>query len=978
MHIEIFKLKFVNIKNDFIHFSPASYNNLAVASVHALKAEIQDGSVFFFSPYPSPYGSLEDDCIGISGSYARALGLKEDQHLAISTINNVGSIKRLHVSPWTSDDLEIVCSASSIIESQLLSQLRIVWPNQVFCAWISNNISFNLVVDSFSPELQYGRLEEYTEIVVNMEPKKVVEKLDPPRKCINLRKYCGVGDDSSITFQCRCVPIDDSIKRHFKLKKVPPFAVYMLKSNQSALESCQLWKLCKKDDESSPVEAYVQVVHIQNGSSRKSKWTELFISENVASYLNVKLGSKADLIPLKDVALKEEISAMLISPRFAFEQSEEEQQILVREVRDTLLDFALHDAHVLLNNKGEITLKSGRKVQLTLRPLSIVWSFLSVATLRDVSFSCNEYYSEGTVMNPQQYVSCNETNIWRSLIENDELKLVEKLARTDGLNAHLQANLLITGRNGSGKTEMSKSLMSRLAKAPFYFYQVEVDCLKLKGKRIEVVVRELNETLKEAVDHQPSVVLLENIDTIAGLPNTDHVGTEATLFINRLSHKIAEVLEESQRLNSISFVGTALSTTKVNPRIYTTRGKSLFTYNVKMPENNKETRMEILKNLVLDKAPASEVDNLDLDKLARVTEGYLIVDLVKLIKTALFEAWQRKVLEQEELQIVNSDLFFALQCTKPSYLEGIDLLKEKKHSWATVGGLKEAKAKITEVIIWPTMYPHILNQCPLKAQTGILVYGAPGTGKTILARAAAFESSLNFITVKGPELMSKYIGQSEEGVRNVFEKAQSAKPCLLFFDEFESLAPRRGKDQTGVTDRVVNQLLTALDGVEPLTGVFVMAATSRPDLIDPALLRPGRIGTSVHCPFPDAATREEILSALSSGVELDEDVDFSSIAEVTKGFSGADLKGVLSAAQLRVIDQIISDCSSDGNQSEETLPLIVERHKDVKLKQHHILEALKDCKPSLSPGEKRNYDKIYNTFLKPSFVDMKEQKVTFA
>uniref|UniRef100_A0A0A9WLA2 Peroxisomal ATPase PEX1 n=1 Tax=Lygus hesperus TaxID=30085 RepID=A0A0A9WLA2_LYGHE len=978
MHIEIFKLKLVNAKNDFIHFSAATYNNLAIASVHALKAESQDGSVFYFSPHYSPHGSVEDDCIGISRSYARALALKEDQHLVISTITNLGSIKRLHVSPWTSDDLEIVCSSSSIIESQLLSQLRIVWPNQVFCAWISNNISFNLVVDSFSPELPYGRLEEYTEIVVNMEPKRKVEKFDPPKKPTTLRKYCNEEMDySSITVQCRCVPIDDSIKLHFKLQRIPPFAVYMPTSFRTASDSCHLWKLVKKDHENSSSEAYVQLFHIENGSFRKSRWTELFLSESVASYLNVKLGAKVDLIPLKDVVLKEEISAMLISPRFNFKNSEEEQQSLIREVRDCLMDYALYTTSVLLNNKGEITLKSGRKVQLTLRPLSIVWSFISIATLREVSFSCNEYYSEG-IENPPSYETCNSINIWTSLIENDELKLVDKLARTNGPNAHLQANLLITGRNGSGKTELSKSLMTRLAKAPFYFNQVQVDCLKLKGKRIEVVVRELNETLKDSIDHQPSVVFLENIDAIASLPNADHVGTEATLFVHRIAHKIVEVLVESQRLNSISFVGTALSASKVHPRIYTARGKSLFTTHVQMPENNKEKRKDILKKLILDRAPASDLDDVELDKLASVTEGFLIADLVKLVKTALFEAWQRKVREQVELKIANSDLVFALHCTKPSYLEGIDLLKEKKHSWATVGGLKEAKAKITEVIIWPTLYPHVLKQCPLKAQTGILVYGAPGTGKTILARAAAFESSLNFITVKGPELMSKYIGQSEEGVRNVFEKAQSAKPCLLFFDEFESLAPRRGKDQTGVTDRVVNQLLTALDGVEPLTGVFVMAATSRPDLIDPALLRPGRIGTSVHCSFPDTAARAEILSALSSGVELDDDVDFSIIAEATQGFSGADLKGVLSAAQLRVMDLIISDYSSDGHQSEETLPLIVERHKNVKLKQHHILDALKDCKPSLGPGEKRKYDNIYNNFLKPSFVDMKDQKVTFA
>lgn len=183
----------------------------------------------------------------------------------------------------------------------------------------------------------------------------------------------------------------------------------------------------------------------------------------------------------------------------------------------------------------------------------------------------------------------------------------------------------------------------------------------------------------------------------------------------------------------------------------------------------------------------------------------------------------------------------------------------------------------------------------------MLLYGAPGTGKTLLAGAVAKESGMNFISIKGPELLSKYIGASEQAVRDVFQRAQAAKPCILFFDEFDSLAPRRGHDSTGVTDRVVNQLLTQLDGVEGLQGVYVLAATSRPDLIDPALMRPGRLDKALYCPPPDQEARLEILQALTSSLALATDVDLEQIAITTESFTGADLKALLYNAQLEAI-----------------------------------------------------------------------------
>ncbi|ROT70911.1 hypothetical protein C7M84_010785 [Penaeus vannamei] len=210
----------------------------------------------------------------------------------------------------------------------------------------------------------------------------------------------------------------------------------------------------------------------------------------------------------------------------------------------------------------------------------------------------------------------------------------------------------------------------------------------------------------------------------------------------------------------------------------------------------------------------------------------------------------------------------------------ISLSEKKADESFRVGGMKDAKKILEETLTWPSLYPNLFNKVNLRLRSGVLLYGPPGCGKTLLANAVSAYCQLNFISVKGPELLSKYIGASEQAVRDAFERASSAKPCVLFFDEFESIAPRRGHDSTGVTDRVVNQLLTQMDGVEGLTGVYILAATSRPDLIDPALLRPGRLDKCVYCPMPSEKDRKEILEVLSQDVDLGEEIDWSEVAVV--------------------------------------------------------------------------------------------------
>lgn len=317
--------------------------------------------------------------------------------------------------------------------------------------------------------------------------------------------------------------------------------------------------------------------------------------------------------------------------------------------------------------------------------------------------------------------------------------------------------------------------------------------------------------------------------------------------------------------------------------------------------------------------------SLDFLDLAGQTDGYMPGDLVLLVSRVKNEALIRSVdtasdpAEESNIVIKKVDFDNALKGFTPASLRNVTL-QSSKITFDSIGGLQETRKILLETLQYPTIYAPIFAQCPLRLRSGLLLYGYPGCGKTLLASAVAGECGLNFISVKGPEILNKYIGASEKSVRDLFERAESARPCVLFFDEFDSIAPKRGHDSTGVTDRVVNQLLTQMDGAEGLSGVYVLAATSRPDLIDPALLRPGRLDKSLLCDMPSLDDRLDILQALSKKLSISQDIldatyrhkSLSEIALRTSGYSGADLQAVIYNAHLEAIHDVLGDISAGG------------------------------------------------------------------
>jgi transitional endoplasmic reticulum ATPase len=278
--------------------------------------------------------------------------------------------------------------------------------------------------------------------------------------------------------------------------------------------------------------------------------------------------------------------------------------------------------------------------------------------------------------------------------------------------------------------------------------------------------------------------------------------------------------------------------------------------------------------------------------------------------------------------------------------------------WEDIGGLGDIKQELQEAVEWPLKYQGAFTYADATPPKGILLYGPPGTGKTLMAKAAANESQANFISVKGPELLSKWVGESEKGVREIFRKARQAAPCIIFFDEIDAIAPTRGGDfgNSHVTERVISQLLTELDGLEILTNVIVIAATNRPDIIDPALLRPGRFDRLLYVPPPDRDSRIQIIKIHTRKKPLTEDVTIEQLADHTDGYTGADIASLSSAAVMLALREYVSKYPNP-NESDKHL-------QELRIHMHHFEEAMKKIRP-LSTQELKMYKTISEQFGRP-------------
>ncbi|KAJ5604776.1 hypothetical protein N7510_009930 [Penicillium lagena] len=523
-------------------------------------------------------------------------------------------------------------------------------------------------------------------------------------------------------------------------------------------------------------------------------------------------------------------------------------------------------------------------------------------------------------------------------------------------NLTKSSSILLTGGLGAGKTALSYLLAHRLRRE--HLFNVKYfSCRKLvtDETRISNIKEVLNRLFMSAswcarLGGQ-AVVILDDLDKLCPVETELQVGGDNGRS-RQNSEVICSMVREFCSMNSsVVLLATAQAKESLNNVII---GGHVVREIINMRAPDKDGRRKVLEKLTSqDKAadtlnghfrttsssthsthdswldpsnpgsrPSSsggdgfvlgrDVDFLD---LAGKTDGYMPGDLVLLVARARNEALIRSVqdlsAESKMITLASEDFDSALKGFTPASLRNVTLTSSTT-TFSAIGGLFETRQTLLETLQYPTKYAPIFSQCPLRLRSGLLLYGFPGCGKTMLASAVAGECGLNFISVKGPEILNKYIGASEKSVRDLFERAQAARPCVLFFDEFDSIAPKRGHDSTGVTDRVVNQLLTQMDGAEGLSGVYVLAATSRPDLIDPALLRPGRLDKSLLCNMPSHADRVDIIRAVSEKLKMSDEVRsrFSDIAAETEGFSGADLQAVVYNAHLEAVHDALGDRST--------------------------------------------------------------------
>ena len=469
--------------------------------------------------------------------------------------------------------------------------------------------------------------------------------------------------------------------------------------------------------------------------------------------------------------------------------------------------------------------------------------------------------------------------------------------------------VLLHGPPGCGKTLIARAVANE---TDAYFAQISGPEImdKFYGQS-EANVRKIFE---DATAHAPSIIFLDEIDAIA--PKREEMGGEKQVE-KRVVAQLLALLDGLSSRGQVIVIGATNIPNVLDPAL---RRPGRFDREIQISIPDKNGRLDIL-NIHTRGMPLAE--DVDLVRLSEITHGFVGADLEALSREAAMTTLRKifPVIDFEMAEIPY-DTLMKLQVTMDDFLEA---LKEVEPSairevfteipdvkWDDVGGLAEVKRILMETIEWPLKYGKLFEHANTSPSKGILLYGPPGTGKTLLAKAVASESEVNFISVKGPELLSKWVGESEKGVREVFKKAKQASPCIIFFDEIDSVVPRRGSEAAShVVDRVISQFLTELDGIEELKGIVVLAATNRLDIIDQALLRAGRFDFHLELPIPDQETRLEIFKVHTRGKPLAPDVDPKSLAKATEGLVGSDIESVCRKAAMMAIREFIESGKED-------------------------------------------------------------------
>jgi transitional endoplasmic reticulum ATPase len=502
----------------------------------------------------------------------------------------------------------------------------------------------------------------------------------------------------------------------------------------------------------------------------------------------------------------------------------------------------------------------------------------------------------------------------------------------DRLGIDPPKGVLLHGPPGTGKTLIAKAVANESG-ANFYTINGPEIMSKFYGQSEE----NLRKIFEEGGKNSPSIIFIDEIDAIA--PKRSEVHGEVE---RRVVSQLLTLMDGLKGRGKLIVIGATNIPDAMDPAL---RRPGRFDREIRLDVPDRNGRKEILQ-IHTRGMPMSKDCNLD--ELADITYGFVGADLAALAREAAMNALRRYLPEidlekpipvdvLEKMEVTMNDFKSAHRGIEPSAMREF-FVEVPKVTWDDIGGLGEVKQHLREAVEWPLTKPEVFKRMGIHAPRGILLYGPPGTGKTLLAKAVAQESKANFISIKGPEVMSKWVGESEKAVRELFKKARQVAPTIVFLDELDSIAPRRGTySGSHVTDSVVNQLLTSIDGLESMEGVIVIGATNRPDIIDPGLLRPGRFDKLILTRAPDKKARLEILKIHTKGMPLADDVNIKELADICENYSGADLEALCREAAMIAVRENINT-------------------KKVAAK--HFNEAMKSIRASITPDIIKFYSKI--------------------
>ncbi|MBN1785469.1 MAG: CDC48 family AAA ATPase [Candidatus Methanofastidiosa archaeon] len=466
----------------------------------------------------------------------------------------------------------------------------------------------------------------------------------------------------------------------------------------------------------------------------------------------------------------------------------------------------------------------------------------------------------------------------------------------DKLGVQPPKGVLLYGPPGTGKTLLAKALANEIS-ANFSV----INGPEIMSKYYGESEQNLRNVFIEAEKNAPSIIFIDEIDAIA--PKREEIKGEVE---RRVVSQLLTLMDGLKGRGKVVVIGATNLEDTLDPAL---RRPGRFDREIEIGVPDEKGRREILQI----HTRGMPLDNVDIKELSSITHGYVGADLESLCKEAAMKALRRHMPEISGKEVnISSELLNSLTVTHDDFMDAYHevepsgmreaLIEVPNVKWEDIGGLEGVKKELKEVIEWPLKYPEVYKKIGISPPTGVLLYGPPGTGKTLLAKAVANESDANFITIRGPELISKWVGESEKGIRKVFKRARQVAPSIIFFDEIDAIAGTRGEEVgTKVTERMVNQLLSEMDGVEKLDKVTVIAATNRPDILDEALLRPGRFDSIVKIPMPDKEARLEILKVHTKNMPMDKDVNLEDMAEKTEGFTGADIASMTREAGMNAI-----------------------------------------------------------------------------